>query len=568
MADRALRPESSEREVFDLDKDERWQARLAEARARREVALREKASSGAEPKRRLKPWEEAGQADAYDRVEPMLPAELEDKLDFSDRVKSLRHTIEQYGDNGGPVTDEPENFPVGPTKSEKRTSVAERYISELSPEFVPAKPFVPGDDDEIRQGAGSTVRISDPGRKSRDLAKKNAATMEPDRPEWVVEPEPVALPPKTMTRHKSRRRGVPALLLAGICLLAVMPFATTVAPIVTGPVQRAASPLFGFQPALGVTSPMNAMPRATVSGEWAPLSLRAPVGPLSVALEPAARQQREIAPLPFVEIGSDGFGVLGWSTVSPTSLAGGLPSLTSPRADRLPGEPEALPTADEVGAKLPLPEPLSLLRVTILMPENADASVADMVSRDLQERGHELLAAKTVNLTISQRNIRFFNEVDRGEAERLAKAYDARLKDFTSFRPRPNAGTVEIWLAGRSTAAAPAPRTLPEETPDVLAPTPRVIVVQRSPSLLVRLIDAIGGHDAASEPETTSDDDSDGSFLLAPVPEGDSQPTGDTGTDSSEVDAGGSAGDPDTGGATESNDTETSADGTGSNSGL
>ena len=94
MADRALRPESSEREVFDLDKDERWQARLAEARARREVALREKASSGAEPKRRLKPWEEAGQADAYDRVEPMLPAELEDKLDFSDRVKSLRHTIE------------------------------------------------------------------------------------------------------------------------------------------------------------------------------------------------------------------------------------------------------------------------------------------------------------------------------------------------------------------------------------------------------------------------------------------------------------------------------------------
>ena len=33
------------KEVVELDKDERWQARLEEARARREIALREKAAN-------------------------------------------------------------------------------------------------------------------------------------------------------------------------------------------------------------------------------------------------------------------------------------------------------------------------------------------------------------------------------------------------------------------------------------------------------------------------------------------------------------------------------------------
>jgi|GEM_PF-6686508 len=45
--------------VFELDKDERWQARLDEARARREVALREKAA-GIARKPRPKPWEIEG----------------------------------------------------------------------------------------------------------------------------------------------------------------------------------------------------------------------------------------------------------------------------------------------------------------------------------------------------------------------------------------------------------------------------------------------------------------------------------------------------------------------------
>ena len=43
---------------------------------------------------------------------------------------------------------------------------------------------------------------------------------------------------------------------------------------------------------------------------------------------------------------------------------------------------------------------------------------------------------------------------DRGEAARLADAYDARLRDFTSFRPTPKDGTVEIWLSGNGAQAA------------------------------------------------------------------------------------------------------------------
>ena len=82
------------KEIVELDKDERWQARLEEARARREIALREKAASRGRTKQRRKPWEEEPGDDADDfEIKPIIqdkPANDEKDVDLADRLEAAR----------------------------------------------------------------------------------------------------------------------------------------------------------------------------------------------------------------------------------------------------------------------------------------------------------------------------------------------------------------------------------------------------------------------------------------------------------------------------------------------
>ena len=523
MADRAIRQENSERDVFDLEKDERWQARLAEARARRAIALRDKANSEGPPKPRLKPWEEAGQSEpeVFEQIEPLLQPIAEDKLDFSDRVRTLRETMEGFGGNGGPtleapiedVSPEPGGEKITPSigsgskdlvaygdvSAERPESVADRYIRALSPDFVPVRPFVPengGISEPSPERRGETRSADETER----LAREHAASMM-----FEPEAEPVAAAAAEPAVRR-RRRGVPALLLAGVCLLAVLPFATTVPPLEKGPASNVVMPQFGLVPALGITRPMNAFPRLTTSGEWRPVAIRPPRGALVLPLDLAATQQRSVDPLVPVAFGDNRFGSLGWSSLSSLPEQAEVAVLEMPRADRLPGVAEAVPSPEDMTASVPLPAaPLSLLNVTVFVPQTTDASIADEIASDLTARGHSISAITPVNLKISERNIRFFHEEDRGEAARLAEAYDARLRDFTSFRPSPAEGTVEIWLAGEgisrpAVVAAPAPAA---EPPVV---TPRVVIVRRTPSLLERLTGVLGGHEGDGLPNPAFDD--------------------------------------------------------------
>jgi hypothetical protein len=516
MADRALRPEEPARDVFDLEKDDRWQARLAEARARRAIALREKANSQEAPKRRLKPWEEAGQdrPEGYEPIEPLLKSEDDDKLDFSDRVRSLRETVEGAGGNGGPSLDELRPETSEPPSREadapgliattdekddvrlseaakKPRSVADRYIKSLSPDFTPVRPFVPQPSlvTHVEPSRTAETRSAD---ETERLARDYAATI------VVAESETPATEAAAKPAARRRRRGMPALLLAGVCLLAVLPFTKTVPPMDKGPASGRSAPQIGLQPALGITRPMNAFPRSTTLGEWTPVSGRPPRGPLVLPLETAVSQQRFVAALLPVPFGDDGFGTTGWSAIQPVGDRSSAVRVSVPATDRLPGVAAADPIAEEVGASEPLPAPLSLLSVTIMVPRTTDPAIAETIADDLLERGHELSALTLVDLKISERNIRFFHEEDRGEAARLAEAYDARLRDFTSFRPSPAQGTVEIWLAGEGLsrpAVVAAPRQVQAQP---TAPTPRVVIVRRSPSFLERIFG--GGHEIDGTP--------------------------------------------------------------------
>jgi hypothetical protein len=62
---------------------------------------------------------------------------------------------------------------------------------------------------------------------------------------------------------------------------------------------------------------------------------------------------------------------------------------------------------------------------------------------------------RQVSLSISSPNVRYFHDADRKAAEGVAATLSEALggvavetRSFTDFRPLPEAGHVEVWLAG------------------------------------------------------------------------------------------------------------------------
>ncbi len=598
MADRATRKEDTERHVFDLEKDERWQARLAEARVRREIALREKANSETPPKPRIKPWEADGQGDLpdFEELEALLTPENDDRLDFADRVKTLRKSSDPVPehkrprDNGGPAlsgqqgrfapplavrdvaADEPDDAvaeDAAPDRSET-ASIADRYIKALSPDFTPVRPYVPESYEPVGFAPGivsETLSADDTER----VARAYSSTLRHESVE--AEAEPVTGP------DRQQRRGMPRALLAGICALAILPFTTTVDPLDMGPVSAIRMPGFGLAPALGITRPMNETPRATQSGEWGGATKRAPGGPAALPLDRAADMQRVVTPMAPVDPGDAAFGTLAWAPLSPFEGLRARQRVARPSADVLPGAGLAAPVlasedSAEVADASGYPAPLSILKVTVLVPETTDPALAEDLVADLELRGHEIGAVKAVNLKITERNIRFFHEEDRGEAARLSEAYGARLRDFTNFRPSPGDGTVEIWLAGESVAPPPrAARPAPQVEVQQVVPVPRVVIVQRQPTLLERLSGGLlGGHEGDGQPTPSSR--SRPQDTSTPVTGGTDGTSGSTtdgvtdGTDSTTGTGTQTGGDPSTGGTGTSIGTgATGTDPTGSSTG-
>ncbi len=532
------------KEVFELDKDERWQARLEEARARREIALREKAA-GKPQKPRPKPWEVDGaEGDAPPEINPIIQDRGDDKFDFADRLESIRGTQTE--------TPVPAPLPSEPPKTPASRPRA-------TPDFNPAaRQKVPA-----AQGAGLEPRARPqpslilPGAPDvAELAERYAATLHVVEDDPVAESEPeqdpkeqdqgATLVPLTRTApdadpasesdagrkltRAERRRGIRPLGMAlALTGLAALPFATEAPPLETGPEMPNVTG-FRFQPALGVTWSLSNRPFETRSGEWSPAT-----APAALATVPFTRSatvtDTVVAPTPPSEPGS---GAVEWSGVNPVSKAeastiyspGGasetLPQVSSapvpvaptvestsppvPRAAITGTAPDAAPITPAEDSATDIPEntaPVSApprpdtllqdeavtppiapappapqqrpqtvvetvveevsdpLRVTILAPPRADRKVADDLAADVARAGHELVRVKDVEFSINERNLRYFHEDDRASAARMAARYDAELRDFTWFRPRPTEGTAELWLSGRSTEGAASGNTAP-----------------------------------------------------------------------------------------------------------
>lgn len=574
MADRAVGKGETgvPREVFELDKDERWQARLEEARARREIALREKAAGKPQPKR-PKPWEVQGQ-DAPPPVEPIVEERGNDKFDFADRLEQLREAEEPKQPEPAkavksdeakaipPSIREPSEItratPRPPAKPNRKFSrpPAGEAIERLRPptavsgrkasrppadeasERLRPPPFAKPDGNEAPRRTLQTPSLVIPGAPDvEDIAARYANTLNPGEtvvpevapvgPE-VVDGVPEAAPSVTPEAEPDRSRrwlSFPALttrpgvrplgMAIGLLALAALPLTTVAPPLEKGPRMPVIAP-FAAPPALGVTWSLYTRPERVAPFDWR----RSPM-PTALAnpdFDPPIALQRGIA-APSEPVAQEETIALPRATDTPPADPVAVPGLDQPDAGIQPPSVETKPPLDEAaslsGARPAPPRarnmvptaadtrssvqiPSQPLRITILTPPGADMRVADDLAADIPTRGHDLVRIKSVDHAISQRNLRYFHDSDRSEAARLAREYDAELRDFTWFRPQPLPGTAELWLSGGSSGVERSVQG-PTQGPEVLEEMPFVVIQPadpppqaRSDSLLNRVMQGVG----------------------------------------------------------------------------
>jgi hypothetical protein len=525
MADSAMRKDNSTREVVDLSNDERWQARLAEARARREIALREKAPRNVPAEHKLKPWEIDGFSDEgqFEPVEPLLPAAP--KLDFSERVDAIRAALDKP--KADPEPQKVDSRPAKATLERTATSDPATPPSEAPSDSNIWLDIAEPEPEPKAEEPQPSLLIAEGAPDIAVLARTYAASLEPERVAATVDDEPESVAePTPVQAARSRRRGLPYGLGLGLAVLLLVPFLHRPPPLEIGP-QPGIPPAFRIQPALGMTGPLILRPTNSTSADWAPATTLPPNPPLQAIPALPATFAREIPSFTTAPDFGDPFGPLDWDRIGRSQFAPSAPLLTpafpdaafasdpfaigesaqpaleSPALEDGPlgdGIPRPLPRQTEAAPLPPAPE--VFLRVTILAPQSVASATTDELAQTVSDRGHSVAAIKPVNFKITERNLRYYHAEDREEAARLAETFDARLRDFTSFRPLPAQGTVEIWLAGDSLGqavtrtpvrAAPLPAPLP-------APAPTIIVIRREPTFLDRIADALGGHTPGSTP--------------------------------------------------------------------
>ncbi len=542
MSERAIKNQESAHDVVRLDDDERWQKRLAEARARRAVALQEKANGDTKPSRVAKPWD-VEQVTLPTIVE--APRERDEngeiRKDFADRVAAIRASRSESGE----VAD--------PPKAEVPVQERHAFVAPM-PEKPALKPGVPADLDRSDFGLDDDIDALSVSQQA------HAASLDA-LPELIAQqeiPEPQAATPVPALR------GRPRGLAIGLFALALLPFLNILPPKDVGPTPTA-TPFFGNQPAFGLTAPNFAPPFATTSGEWRPDAVSAPTAPLPVeapiapalwfgmdGLPPAPKGEVLELTLPAIVAGlsGDSASLLAAVPIDTMPILPGTPSriqvqmnaplmqgydsASSSAAESAFGEP-AVFTKKFITLTLPIGagtvEPVAIqpvvgsapatlaqaaqpaiavvdpLRVTVLVPEQGSEEEARDAAASIAELGHDIADVKIVNLTISKRNVRYFHSTDRAEAGRIADMNQASLRDFTSFRPLPAEGVVELWLSGKAL-----------ERPVHVARTPRpaensaasatVVVKEPRRGLLGWIADRLeGGDEQAVARRAASDQD-------------------------------------------------------------
>jgi len=135
------------------------------------------------------------------------------------------------------------------------------------------------------------------------------------------------------------------------------------------------------------------------------------------------------------------------SDMSPTAI-GGRAEAPDP-APAVPGDDPAGP--DAAAPESPDPPPAldlpATARVMIHVPVRPSAAGRQAIEA-MAEAGIALPETRGVPFTIAMSQVRFYHAADEAAARVLAEAADLALRDFTDYRPLPDTGLIEVWIAG------------------------------------------------------------------------------------------------------------------------
>jgi hypothetical protein len=362
------------RDIVELDKDERWQVRIEEARARREIALREKAANP-KKKQRRKPWEDEPGDDPDDfEIAPIIQEKPADEkaLDFADRLENVKAVTQDAPAPEVETAPLPVAPPVveSPAPKPEKKSLFRSKARKLEEAAKPTATVAPAPMTPRKSPRGGL--IADGAPDVIDLAQRYASTLKPPvnvtEPFDTVQSEPSTshqdAVPQPMASPRSRRPfGLGLVVLA----FSLVPLTGMAPPLEKGPPEPE-SPFFALPPALGLTTSLVWPAAPTQSGEWMP-----PPAVPSLGAAPS----HEVSPL--------GLGLFIFSA-SPVAPRFNAPSDTAPKvalegrvANTVPGvaplatppSPDARPQPLEV----PVPRPRPVAPAAITPPTEASSAV-------------------------------------------------------------------------------------------------------------------------------------------------------------------------------------------------
>ncbi|MBA3324488.1 MAG: hypothetical protein H0T41_04200 [Rhodobacteraceae bacterium] len=200
---------------------------------------------------------------------------------------------------------------------------------------------------------------------------------------------------------------------------------------------------------------------------WTPQAQARPRSP-----EPETSTAPQRPPTPFHDVPSVDFVSL---LVQPLQPAEGLvidrakevrvaklPLVSSVRPETAATSPAPIGSASDGDASESSIRPAlaAAARVSVYYPTGAgDAAAAALET--IGAVGGSRAAATPVGHNIGRTNVRYYHEADLSGARELATALAAEARDFTDFRPQPEPGTIEVWLAGEASSAAPVAASVP-----------------------------------------------------------------------------------------------------------
>ena len=104
-------------------------------------------------------------------------------------------------------------------------------------------------------------------------------------------------------------------------------------------------------------------------------------------------------------------------------------------------------------------------KVRLYAPSKTSGEEVDHVAETVRGTGMSLPPIQRVGFNVSATHVRYFHDNEAAAAQELAERLGAQARDFTDFRPSPQNGSIEIYVAGNGVSAAPSSSGRARQTP-------------------------------------------------------------------------------------------------------